>query len=288
MGYIKMAGLLAALAVALPLPAQGASDKLLLTGGVTQLEGAAGGGITPWAVIAGYGSRDQIGGNVFYTNVRSQDYALGVYGAAIGFYDRLEVSYAKQRFDTRDVGAALGLGRGFAFGQEIFGIKLKLAGDAVLDQDSWLPQISVGALYKRNDRGEVLNAIGAQGDSGTDYYLAATKLFLDQSFLANLTLRRTKANQLGILGFGGDAKSGYSTQVEGSLAYLLRKDLAVGVEYRSKPDNLGIAKEDAWYDVFVAWQPIKNASVTLAYAQLGNIVTQDKQRAPYLSVQLGF
>lgn len=288
MGYIKTAGLLAALAVALPLPAQGASDKLLLTGGVTQLEGAAGGGITPWAVIAGYGSRDQIGGNVFYTNVRSQDYALGVYGAAIGFYDRLEVSYAKQRFDTRDVGAALGLGRGFAFGQEIFGIKLKLAGDAVLDQDSWLPQISVGALYKRNDRGEVLNAIGAQGDSGTDYYLAATKLFLDQSFLANLTLRRTKANQLGILGFGGDAKSGYSTQVEGSLAYLLRKDLAVGVEYRSKPDNLGIAKEDAWYDVFVAWQPIKNASVTLAYAQLGNIVTQDKQRAPYLSVQLGF
>ncbi|MGP1665525.1 MAG: DUF3034 family protein, partial [Rhodanobacter sp.] len=27
------------------------SNKLLLTGGVSQLEGAAGGGLTPWAVI---------------------------------------------------------------------------------------------------------------------------------------------------------------------------------------------------------------------------------------------
>ena len=31
------------------------SNKLLLTGGVSQIEGAAGGGLTPWAVIGGYG-----------------------------------------------------------------------------------------------------------------------------------------------------------------------------------------------------------------------------------------
>ncbi|TAN00662.1 MAG: DUF3034 family protein, partial [Rhodanobacteraceae bacterium] len=30
--------------------------KLLLTGGVTSISGAAGGGLTPWAVIGGYGT----------------------------------------------------------------------------------------------------------------------------------------------------------------------------------------------------------------------------------------
>ncbi|MBL8458163.1 MAG: DUF3034 family protein, partial [Zoogloea sp.] len=120
------------------------------------------------------------------------------------------------------------------------------------------------------------------------FYVSATKLFLAQSVLANVTLRQTKANQLGILGFGGDKRDGYSTQFETSLAYLVRKDLAVGVEYRSKPDNLKIAREDDWYDFFVAYQPIKNVSVTLAYAHLGNIVIKDNQRAPYLSLQVGF
>jgi len=187
-----------------------------------------------------------------------------------------------------DVGGALGLGTGFAFGQDVFGVKVRVLGDAVLEQDSWMPQIAVGMQYKRNDQGAALRAIGARDDHGTDFYVSATKLFLDQSFLANLTLRETKANQIGTLGFGGDKSDRYSTQFETSLAYLLRRDLAVGVEYRTKPDNLKIAREDNWYDVFVAYQPVKNVSVTLAYAHLGNIVIKDKQRAPYLSVQVGF
>ncbi|OYW32390.1 MAG: hypothetical protein B7Z51_03330, partial [Methyloversatilis sp. 12-65-5] len=35
-----------------------AGDRLIATGGVTQIEGAAGGGLNPWAVIAGYGTRE--------------------------------------------------------------------------------------------------------------------------------------------------------------------------------------------------------------------------------------
>jgi hypothetical protein len=38
------------------------SDRLVLTGGVTSIEGAAGGGLTPWAVIGGQGTRNQVGG----------------------------------------------------------------------------------------------------------------------------------------------------------------------------------------------------------------------------------
>jgi len=266
----------------------GRSGKLLLTGGVSQIEGAAGGGLTPWAVIGGYGTGDQIGANAYFTRVGVDDYSLDSFGALVGFHDRLELSFARQRFDTEDVGAALGLGRGFAIQQDIIGIKLKLAGDAVLQQDSRLPQISVGAQYKRNDQGGLVRAIGAQDDSGTDIYVSATKLYLNQSLLLNGTLRFTEANQFGILGFGGDRHDGYSAQFEASAAYLLTRHLAIGAEYRTKPDNLGIAVEDDAWDAFVAWAPVKNVSLTLAYVDLGNIVIADNQRGFYASVQVGF
>ncbi len=264
------------------------SDKLLLTGGVSQLEGAAGGGLTPWAVIGGYGTGDQVGANAFYTRVNVHDYHLDGAGVLIGFLDRIELSVAQQRFDTEDVGAALGLGRGFTFRQNIIGLKVKVAGDVVLEQDSWLPQISLGAQFKKNDRGDVLNAIGAKDDQGVDFYASATKLYLSQSILANVTLRFTKANQIGILGFGGDRNNSYKPQFEGSLAWLLSRKLAIGAEYRMKPDNLGIAKEDDWFDAFIAWAPTKHVSLTLAYADLGNIVIKDRQRGLYASVQVGF
>lgn len=264
------------------------SDKLLLTGGVSQLEGAAGGGLTPWAIIGGYGTRDQVGANAFYTRVDVDDYHLDTAGFLVGLFDRLELSYARQRFDTEAVGAALGLGKGFTFTQDVFGVKVKVAGDAVLEQDSWLPQLALGLQYKRNNRGAVLEAIGAQDDHGVDLYASATKLYLAQSLLMNLTLRFTKANQAGILGFGGDRNHSYEPQLEGSIAYLLNRQLAIGAEYRMKPDNLGIAGEDDWYDAFLAWAPTQNVSVTLAWAHLGNIVIADDQRGVYASVQVGF
>ena len=44
-----------------------AGDRLLATGGVMQIEGAGGGGLTPWALISGYGTDKQVGGSAFYT-----------------------------------------------------------------------------------------------------------------------------------------------------------------------------------------------------------------------------
>lgn len=264
------------------------SNKLLLTGGVSQVEGSAGGGLTPWAVIGGYGTRDEIGANAFYTRLNLPDYHLDDAGVMVGLYNRVELSFAQQRFNTEQVGAALGLGRGFTFRQNVFGVKVRLFGDVVLDQDSWLPQVSFGVQRKKNNQAGVLNFVGARSDEGTDYYLSATKLFLSQSLLVNATLRYTKANQIGILGFGGDRNNSYKPEFAGSVAYLLSRHWAIGAEYRQKPNNLGIAKEDDWYDAFVAWAPNKHVSLTLAYADLGNIVIKDHQRGVYASVQVGF
>ena len=71
------------------------SGKLLLTGGVSQIEGAAGGGLTPWAVIGGYGTQDQIGANAFYTRVNVQDYHLDDAGVLVGIDNRVELSVAQ-------------------------------------------------------------------------------------------------------------------------------------------------------------------------------------------------
>ncbi len=261
--------------------------RLLATGGVSQVEGAGGGGLGAWALITGYGSDHGVGVNAHVTTVLLPDYQLNSVGAAVGLFDRLELSYAWQAFDTRAVGAALGLGQGFTFHQNIFGAKLRLVGDAIYDQDQWLPQISVGLQHKENDRGAIIAAVGGKGAVGTDYYLAASKLFLAQSLLVNTTLRFTKANQLGILGFGGGKHDDYTPQFEGSLAYLFSRDFAVGIEGRTKPSNLAIAKEQDAYDVFAAWFPCKNFSITAAYADLGNIVIKDHQQGFYLSLQAG-
>lgn len=266
----------------------GSGGKLLLTGGVAQVEGAGGGGLTPWALIGGYGTGDQWGGSAFYTRVDVSDYSLDSYGVIVGFRDRVELSFARQRFDTEAVGGLLGLGNGFTFTQDTIGLKVKLFGDAILEQDTWLPQVSVGVQYKDNNQPGVLTFIGAEDDSGVDYYVSATKLLLDKSLLLNGTVRFTRANQFGILGFGGDRNDDYEPMFEGSAAWLLSKNLAVGAEYRMKPDNLGIATEDDAWDVFVAWAPNKHVSLTVAYVDLGNIVIRDDQRGVYASLAIGF
>ena len=264
------------------------SGKLLATAGLSQIEGAGGGGLVPWAIITGYGTKDAVGANAHYTYVRVPSFTLQSGGIAVGLYDRVELSAAGQWFNTGAVGARLGLGRGFTFEQTVIGAKVRLLGDAVYDQDSWLPQIAVGVQYKRNDQPSVLSLIGAKSAEGVDFYLAATKLFLAQSVLLNATVRATRANQFGLLGFGGDRNGGYTAQFEGSAAYLLTRSFAVGGEYRTKPDNLRFAREDNAWDVFAAWFINKNVSATVAYASLGRIAGQPTQGGLYLSLQAGF
>lgn len=262
--------------------------KLLLTNGVTNVEGAAGGGLATWAVIGGEETDDGIGGTLHATYVPLDDYSLTGFGAAIGYRDRIELSYTHNAFDTHDAGAALGLGKGFTFKQDVIGAKLRLFGHAVYDQDSWLPQVSVGAQYKHAARGAIIHAVGGKHDSGTDFYVAATKVLLRQSLVLDGTMRLTKANQFGLLGFGGDKSDAYHPQFEGSAAVLVSRHLAVGGEYRIKPNNLGFAQEDDSFDLFAAWAPVHHLTLTAAYVDLGDIATLTAQHGAFLSLQTSF
>lgn len=269
-------------------PESRSGGKLLLTGGVSTIEGSGGGGLATWALTSGYGDEDGVGGNVHATYVNVPDYELRSWGAAVGLWDRVELSVARQEFDTGDTGAALGLGQGFTFTQDIVGVKVKLIGDAVYDQDTWLPQVAVGIQHKSNDQGAIVRAVGGRDDEGTEYYVAATKLFLANSLLVSGAVRYTNANQTGLLGFGGDRNDDLEPQFEGSVGYLLSRNLVVGAEYRTKPDNLGFAKEDDWVDVYAAYALNRHLSVTAAWVDLGSIATFEDQRGFYISLQAGF
>lgn len=282
------------------------TGKLLLTGGVSSVDGAAGGGLTPWAVIGSNASETEIGVTSHITRVNLRDYGLTTYGAAVGVYDRVEVSLARQDFSTGVTGTSLGL-PGLHLRQTILGAKVKLAGDAVLDSDNLVPQIAAGVELKSLDSSGLdptLDALGAK-KSGADVYVSATKLFLAQGVLVNGTLRATKANQNGLLGFGatlGSDNNRYRLQPEISVALLLRKNVAIGVEYRKMTNNLQAAGQAAglgdalraqdWKDIFIAWAPSKNLSLTLAYVDLGTIVPgftkQRRQTGAYLSAQVAF
>lgn len=262
--------------------------KLDLTRGAINVEGAGGGGLASWALITGNETVDGVGGEVSGAYVSLSDYSLHEFGAGVGLFDRFEATVSRASFDTGATGAKLGLGKGFTFDQTVVGAKLRLLGDAVYGQDSWLPQIAAGVQYKINDQSAIVHALGAKDDQGADVYIAATKILLDQSLVLDATLRETRANQLGFLGFGGDKNSGYTTQFEGSAGYLINSRLLLGGEYRTKPDNLGFAREDAAYDLFAAFALTHVLTVTAAYVELGDIATFRHQHGAYISLQAGF
>lgn len=253
-------------------------SRVVATGGGTMIEGSAGGGIVPWAVINGYGSSGEWSATAMATGVYVDDFTLKVIGASLSFDNRFELSAARQTFDLDTMGGELG--------QDIFGVKYKLAGELLYTA---MPQITLGAQYKRVDDFAIPQAVGARDDWGLDVYVAASKVFFDavagRNVLLNGTVRATKANQTGLLGFGTQANHDYQFVLEASAAVLLTDNVALGIEYRQKPDELAFAQEDDWQDVFLAWFINKHLSVVTAYANLGSIAGFEEQRGWYLSVE---
>ncbi|MGP1721068.1 DUF3034 family protein [Shewanella frigidimarina] len=276
--YQPMCIILAVLLSLISVCAQAETSKVIATGGATTIEGSAGGGIVPWAVINGYASSDQWSFTAMNTAVYVDDFTLHSIGASLSIDNRFELSIAKQTFDLDTLGGKLG--------QDIVGVKYKLVGEVLYTA---MPQISLGLQYKRVDDFTLPQAVGARNDWGVDIYLAASKVYFDaivgRNLVTNLTLRATKANQIGLLGFGTATNNHYQLQAEASIAVLLTDNIALGYEYKQKPDQLGFAEENDWQDIFMAWFVNKHLSVVGAYVDLGSIAGFEQQQGWYLSVE---
>jgi len=263
-------------------------SKLLATGAVTTIEGAAGGGIVPMAVISGYGAQEEYSATAFASYVNTSDYSLKTLGASVSWHNRIEISYAEQTLTHQSLTDALTLPDN-RIQQSIIGAKIRLAGDLIY---TTLPQISAGIQYKKNNDFFVPSAVGARESSGTDIYLSATKLMLDsvlnRNLLLNATLRYTNANEQGLVGFGGDTNDQKEIMSEVSAGLFLNRHWLVGGEYRQKPNNLSAIKEDDWATCFISWFPNKSIALVAAYVDLGEVATFKNQRGGYISLQGSF
>lgn len=127
----------------------------------------------------------------------------------------------------------------------MYGLKYRLYGDVIYS--TW-PQVSIRLQHKELDDGVIARALGATDSSETDIYLAATKINLGALFDLNtewnVTARASKANQLGLLGLGGVINDNYQIMAEASAAVFFNRHLAVGIEYRQKPDHLKLSEDN--------------------------------------------
>jgi hypothetical protein len=256
-----------------------AGGKLIGSSGVSQMEGSAGGGLVPWATITGYGTRDEQSTTIFSSFVDVDDYKMRAFGLAHGFNNRIEISAARLEVKTKDDDSELKA--------NILGLKVRLMGDLMFTP--W-PQVALGAQYKH---GLNPNALNASSDSaGYDVYIAATKVWLDGPFhrnvVVNTTLRYSNANQLGLLGFGGDRRQHREVLFEASAGLFLNRHWVIGGEYRQKPNNFLVTREDDWKNIFVGYIPNKQIAMTLAFVGLGDIGGQTGQQGGYLSWQLSY
>lgn len=255
-----------------------ADSKIIATGGATNIEGSAGGGIVPWAVINGYASSGEWAVNAVGSRVGVDDFSLNVIGASVSYDNNWEWSVARQTFKLDTLGGELR--------QDIFGLKYHVAGELLYTA---LPQISVGIQYKKHRDFALPRAVGAKDDSGVDLYIAASKVYFNQfigrNLLLNATLRATKANQIGLLGFGSETDNGYQLMFEGSAALLLNYNLAIGVEFKQKPNQLAFATEQHWRDIFGALFINKHLSLVAGYVDLGDIAGFTNQQGYYLSLE---
>jgi hypothetical protein len=267
--------------------AQIRGSKLLGTSGLTAVGGAGGGGLATWALIGGYESEHQTGANASLLKLSTQDVVVDQVGGSVGFNDRVELSVAQQR-GYLSARANMPPASGLRFDQTVVGLKVRLFGQAVYDQDKWYPQVSLGVQFKDTGNTPLVTALGATDTNSVDYYISGTKVMLQERLLLNATLRSTRSNQTGLGGFGGPLNNGRELKFEGSLGYFLTRRSMIGAEYLGLPDKLPMAHTEDWKDVFIAFFPSKTVSCVLAYADLGTFAFLGHQDGVFTSIQIGF
>ena len=269
-------------------PRQLFGGGFLATDGDRTTAGSADGSIVPWAVVSGYDSAGQIGGGAFLTGAQPQDVTSAANGGSFTLFNRVEMRLTQRAFYLR--GFARAPGETDATLRRIeAGAKLRLFGDLV--GSAW-PQISVGLQYKGRERLQTPSSVATRRHSDLDIYLSVSKLWLagpvDRSWFANVTLRSTRANQLGLRGFGSEHDNARSLLFEASGGLFLNRYWAIGAEYRQKPDQLGLAQQRDWHDVFVGWFPNKHMAIIGAHTRFGPFSEDPSQDAWYLKTLVNF
>ena len=251
------------------------------------IEGVGGIVLTPTAYLVNPGPPGTVFGKpavaTQFAMIGGKD--LEVASVTWTLYRRLELGYAFSRLGLDDFHHDVRVATGVDIGTHDvflhnFNARLNVIEENQWDTN-WMPAVTIGAHYKYNNDindmdarlGGALTGLGLDDNDGVDFTLTGTKLItsLPRPVLVSAGLRASRAAQLGFVGFTDD----YSLTFEGSALVLVTDNLAVGAEYRQKPDDLGripglIGGEDSWWDVHAAY--IINDHMNL-YATVGKAGT---------------
>jgi Protein of unknown function (DUF3034). len=239
------------------------------------LEGAGGGGVNPWALIAN-GGKNVVTPAVFGTYVTTRNYNLYSAGVNFSILNKAEIYYDHQYLGLPgSLSAALATN---SIEQNIIGAKFQAYGGSGL-----IPAIAVGINYHMTNK-YVPKILGVH-HNGADFYVAATGIYpvAGSNLLLDADLYVTKSNYMGLLGQGGPKQNSYHVEGGASIGYFLAKDVVLGAELRTFPTNnltpdngaLGAGnsfKQSAWYDGYIAYMPNPHLSVVAAFVDLGNMV----------------
>ncbi len=254
---------------------------------ITNIDGQAGGGLVPWALLSS-------GPTVAITNLQTQN--LGVNSVAVNtsFANRVEISVAHNTLNLT------GLANSNASAVDNYGIKVKLN-----DMGDMLPQFAIGAVNKHAS-GTLVNNTLVPGlgvsASSTDIYVAASKIVnMGKTVLFNVAVRGSTANEFGFLGFKGGntagAKTGYSVLPEVSAEVFAAENVIFGAEYRAQADNsvagtAGVLHTGSAYDFHIVYVANKNFTLTTAYTNLGvvapGVLGSGKQQGLLVQGQVSF
>ncbi len=280
------------------------------------IEGAGGGGLNPWALIAHASKKQAVTPAVFGIYATTPNYDLYSAGVNLSISHYAEVYYTHQYMGlpqalttTLNAGAGSILPANVAntnsIEQDIIGGKVQVYGGSGL-----IPAVAVGMNYHLTSEPIPLS-LGAHAN-GADFYVTGTGVYpvFGSHLILDGDIYITRANYLGLLGQGGIGHRSYTAQGGASVGYFVTKDVVVGAEWRSFPgDNLLAAqsylqtaladpgvnlKQSDWYDGFIAYMPNPKLSIVAALLDLGNMASipghsvNANQNGFYLSMTAAF
>jgi hypothetical protein len=239
----------------------GVFTNTLVKAGVplNNLEGVGGIAFNPLAYPAGtsFDPNETSFANIFskpqfgawYVHLGETHIDWTTFGVAETFFKRLELSYGHE---------TIALEAADNIYKNNFGAKL-----LVIEESDVIPAVSVGAIWK-NTTFDVPDGVD---DSGTDYYVVATKLIknLPAPVLLSGGILSTQGQTTGVLGFSEDRDETFF----GNIDVIPLENVAVGFEYKQGAQFDDFKNANYW-DAHAAWFVNKNLTLVAAYVDSGD------------------
>ena len=274
------------------------------------IEGEGGGGISPWAYLINPPEKGKMIGkpSIAAWQWIGNGYNFTFQSIAMNLFNRVELGFGVMDLDISEMRDDLFSATTLDLNEDhvrVFHIHAKVL---ALNESEYIPAVAFSAGYKWNTEmdeldkrlGGVFSSIGYDNDSSAEFTAVATKTIpWAIPTIVSAGVRLSRGHQLGLLGFSNK----WSANFESTIAILPSEKVAVGFEYKQKPDrmqslgSLGLNtgrqqdftfREDDFIDWFFCYMPTSKLSFIIAWATIGNVIHTEVESIFAFNVKLDF